>query len=147
MQLLLKTKSHFTIALWMLVRLSATTSASLNRWGGPWWDGSRRPLNIKEDILSTYYKYAVPTITQKLNVSGHMFIWTIFLVLVCGTRTQNVSAPSIYAEYKNKLCEKIWYDWKAVTGEGLPHYSATLIQQDSGVLIYQHTSISEHFSP
>jgi hypothetical protein len=29
-------KKHFTIALWMRVRLSATTPASLNGCGGPW---------------------------------------------------------------------------------------------------------------
>jgi hypothetical protein len=38
MQLLLTTKKHFTIALWMPVRLSATAPASLHGCGGPWWD-------------------------------------------------------------------------------------------------------------
>jgi hypothetical protein len=31
-------------------------------------------------------------ITDKLNVSGHMLIWTFFLVLGCGTRAQSLSA-------------------------------------------------------
>jgi hypothetical protein len=43
-QLLLTTKRHFTIALWMPVTLSATTAASSNGCGSPWWDVSRRAL-------------------------------------------------------------------------------------------------------
>jgi hypothetical protein len=82
------TKRHFTIALWMSVRLSATTSASLNGCDGPWWDVSRRALNLMGDILSTYYKCILSAITHKLNVSGHMLICTFFLVLVCGTRAK-----------------------------------------------------------
>jgi hypothetical protein len=56
MQLLLTTKRHFTIALWMPVRLSAATPASLHRCGGPWWDVSRRASNFMEAILSTQCK-------------------------------------------------------------------------------------------
>jgi hypothetical protein len=56
MQLLLTTKRHFTIALWMPVRLSATTAASLNGCCGPWWDVSRFALNLMEEILRTYHK-------------------------------------------------------------------------------------------
>jgi hypothetical protein len=50
---------------------------------------SRRALNLVEDILSTYCKCTLSAITHKLNVSGYMFIWTFFLVLVCGTRAQS----------------------------------------------------------
>jgi hypothetical protein len=35
-------------------------------------------LNLIEDILSTYYKCTISAITHKLNVSGHMLIWTFF---------------------------------------------------------------------
>jgi hypothetical protein len=35
MQVLLTTKRHFTITMWMPVRLSTTTPASLNGCGGP----------------------------------------------------------------------------------------------------------------
>jgi hypothetical protein len=35
-------------------------------------------------------------ITHKLNVSGYMFIWTFFLVLVCGTRAKGLSSPFSY---------------------------------------------------
>jgi hypothetical protein len=45
-------------------------------------------MNIMEDILSTYYKFTLSAISDKLNVSGHMLIWVFFLVLVCGTRAQ-----------------------------------------------------------
>jgi hypothetical protein len=47
----LATKSHFTIALWMPIRLSATASASLNACGGPWWDVSRRAFSFMGDVL------------------------------------------------------------------------------------------------
>jgi hypothetical protein len=52
----------------------------------------RCALNLIEDILNTY-KYTLLTITLKLNVSCHMLIWTFFLVLICGTHTQSLSAP------------------------------------------------------
>jgi hypothetical protein len=38
-------------------------------------------------------------ITHEINVSGHMLIRTFFLVLVCGTRVQNLSAPFSYTPY------------------------------------------------
>jgi hypothetical protein len=79
---------HFPIALWMPVRLSAIASASLGGCGGPWWDVSRRALNLMEDILNTYYKCTLSTVTHKLNVSGHMLIRTFFLVFVCETRAR-----------------------------------------------------------
>jgi hypothetical protein len=49
-QLLMSPRRHFTISLWMTVRLSVTTPASLNEYRGPWWDLLRRPLNLIEDI-------------------------------------------------------------------------------------------------
>jgi hypothetical protein len=75
----LTTKRHFTLALWMPVRLSATTPAFLNRCGrGPWWDVLRRALDLMEDILSTCYKCTLTAVTHKLHVHGHMLIWTFF---------------------------------------------------------------------
>jgi hypothetical protein len=65
MQLLFATKIHFAIALWMPVRLTATTPASLNGCGSPWEDVSRRALNLMEDILSSYYKSTVSVTTLK----------------------------------------------------------------------------------
>jgi hypothetical protein len=88
MQLLLTRKKHF-IALWMPVRLSATTSASLHGRGGPWWDVSRRALNLMKNILSTYYKCVLSAATHKLNISGQMLTWTFSPVLVCGTCGQS----------------------------------------------------------
>jgi hypothetical protein len=92
---------------WMPVRLSPTIPASLNGGGGPWWDVSRRGLNLKEEVLSTYYKCTLSAITHELNVSGHMLIWTFFLVLVCGIRAQSLSAPFSYTAYR--LCT-----WRSV---------------------------------
>jgi hypothetical protein len=43
--------SHLTAALWMPVRLSATTWASLNGCGRLWWDESRRALTHGEHVL------------------------------------------------------------------------------------------------
>jgi hypothetical protein len=42
---------------------------------------------------------SLSAITRKLNVSGHMLIWIFFLVLVCETRAQNLSAPFSYTLY------------------------------------------------
>jgi hypothetical protein len=91
-------KRHF-ITLWMAVRLSATTPASMNGCSSPWWDASRRGLNLVEDILSTYYKCTLSAIIHKLKVPRHMLIWTFSLVLICGTRAQNLPAPFIYSLY------------------------------------------------
>jgi hypothetical protein len=55
-------------------------------------------MNLVENILSIYYKYALSVITDKLDVSGHMLILQIFLILVCGTRGKNLSL-FIYALY------------------------------------------------
>jgi hypothetical protein len=82
--------------------LSDYPKLSLNECGVPWWDVSRRALNLMEDILDTYYKCTFSAITHKLNVSGHMLMWTFFLVLVCGTRAQSLSTPFIYTLYIKK---------------------------------------------
>jgi hypothetical protein len=51
----------------MPVRPSATTSASLNGCGGPWWDVSGRALHLVEDILSTYCKCTFWGMTHKVK--------------------------------------------------------------------------------
>jgi hypothetical protein len=63
---------------WMPVRLSATTSASLNGRGCRRWDVSRHVLNLMENILSTYYKCTLSDVAHKLNISWHILIWTFF---------------------------------------------------------------------
>jgi hypothetical protein len=35
-------------------------------------------LNLMEDILSTYYKCTLSAVTRKLDVSGHMLLWSFF---------------------------------------------------------------------
>jgi hypothetical protein len=72
---------------------------SLYGCGGPWWDVSRRALNLTEDILSTYYKCTLSALIHKLNVSRHILIWTFFLVFLCGIRAQNLSATFSYTLY------------------------------------------------
>jgi hypothetical protein len=88
----------------MPVRPSATTTASWNGCGGPWLrvDMSRPTLNLMEESLSSYYKCIISAITHKLIVSGHILIWTFF-VLVCGTRTQSLSAPFSFTLYNPAL--------------------------------------------
>jgi hypothetical protein len=98
MQLLLTTERYFAIALWMFVRLSATTPASLSGCGGPWWDVSRRALNLMEDILGTYYRFTLSVITHKLNVSGHMLVWTFRLIFVRGTSLNLSLTFTLYVE-------------------------------------------------
>jgi hypothetical protein len=39
-------------------------------------------LNLMEEIMSPHIEYTLSDIAQKLNVSGHMVIWTFFLVSV-----------------------------------------------------------------
>jgi hypothetical protein len=90
-----------TIALWMPVRLSPATLASLNGFCGLWWDVSRRALNLTGNILNTYYKCTLSATSHKLNVFGHMLIWTLFLVLIGGIRAQSLSAPFSYILYIN----------------------------------------------
>jgi hypothetical protein len=77
MQLLLTTKRHFTIAVWMPVRLSATAPPSLNGCGTPWLNVSRRAV---EDILSTYYKCTLSAITQ---VDVDFFLYVELTKFVC----------------------------------------------------------------
>jgi hypothetical protein len=103
MPLLLTSNRHFTIALWMSVRQSANTSASLNGCVGPWWDVSRCALNLMEDILSTYDNCTLSATNHKLNVSGHMLIRTFFLNLVWGTRAQSLFPPFSYRLRKKKF--------------------------------------------
>jgi hypothetical protein len=90
MQLLLTTKMHFTVELWMPVRLC------LNACCGPWWYVLRHVLDLMEKILNTYCKCTLSAITQKLNVSGHLLVWAFILWLVYGTRAQNLTAICRY---------------------------------------------------
>jgi hypothetical protein len=47
--------------------------------GGSWWDVLRHAVSLMEDILSPYYKCILSAINQKLNICGHMLIWTSFI--------------------------------------------------------------------
>jgi hypothetical protein len=85
MQLLLTIKRHFTVAVWMPVRLSATAPPSLNGCDTPWRDVSRRELNLMEDILSTCYKGTLSTITPDSRWCKQFFffdIWNSFTKFV-----------------------------------------------------------------
>jgi hypothetical protein len=113
MQLLLTTKRHFTVALWMRQTIHNYPDI-LNGCGGAWWVVSRLALNVMEDILSTYYKRTPSAVTHKLNISCHMLIWTFFLVLVCGTRAQSLSAPFGYSLHSLILHTELnnFYIWR-----------------------------------
>jgi hypothetical protein len=54
-----------------------------------WMNVAVMCTDLMEDILGTYYKCALSAITHKLNVSAHMLLWKLFLVLVCGNRAQS----------------------------------------------------------
>jgi hypothetical protein len=85
----------------MLEEISAVVACT------PMWQNTRAyqtitnnpcpQINAELLLVSTQYSLDV---THKLNVSGHMLIWTFFLVLVCGTRAQNLSAPFSYTLHK-----------------------------------------------
>jgi hypothetical protein len=57
-----------------------------------------------EDILTTYCISILSAVSQKLNVSRPMLIWTLFLALVCGTCGQACPhlscTPCIYRLYR-----------------------------------------------
>jgi hypothetical protein len=84
-----------TIALWMPVRLSATTPASLHGLGGPWWDVSQRALNLRKDISGAYYKCMLSAITHKLNIFSSFVVFN--------------SCPKIFPHLSFTLCIKIKY--------------------------------------
>jgi hypothetical protein len=46
-----------------------------------------------------YFKLTLPPINHKINVLGHMLVWTVFLVLVCGSSAQILCAPFSYTQY------------------------------------------------
>jgi hypothetical protein len=50
-------------------------------------------MNLIKNILSTFYKCPLSTLTHKLNISGHIWIRTFFLVLVCGTHAPSLPTP------------------------------------------------------
>jgi hypothetical protein len=108
MQLLLTTKKHLTIALWMPVRLSATPQAPSNGCGGPWWEVSRRALNPMEDTLCTFY------FSYKLQIKCFLIPvnMDIFSSLVCGKFAPNLSARFGYTQcsrHHQKLLPRLCY--------------------------------------
>jgi hypothetical protein len=85
MQFLLTTIRHFTIGLWMPVRISATTREHLNGSGGPPWG---------------YLKHSVQMYSFNCNLQINRFqthFYTgISLVLVFGIHAENFSATINY---------------------------------------------------
>jgi hypothetical protein len=76
----------------------------MNGCCGPWWSVSRRALNLMEDILSTYYKIILSAATHKLNVSGHMLIWTFSSFGMwnsCPKFVRNFHLHSVYSRPPN----------------------------------------------
>jgi hypothetical protein len=55
--------------------------------------------NPTKDILSTFHKCTLSAITDRLNVSQHILIRTVFLVLLCGTCALGLSAHFSYSLY------------------------------------------------
>jgi hypothetical protein len=54
---------------------------------------------LMDDISSAYYKCTLSATTHVLHFSGSMFLWTFFIVLVCGTRARTLSAPFSYTVF------------------------------------------------
>jgi hypothetical protein len=61
-------------------------------------------------ILSTYYKFTLSAVTHKLNISGHILMWTFVLVFVCLPKISPL--PSVKREKKQRRIEKIKEKWK-----------------------------------
>jgi hypothetical protein len=67
-----ETSHHLTLDTSQTIR--KFPPASLNGCDDPWWDVSRRALNLLEDILSNYYKCTTSAVTHKLNISGYTWM-------------------------------------------------------------------------
>jgi hypothetical protein len=102
MQLRLTAKRCFAIALWMPLRLSATTPASLSGCSGPWLGVLRRTMNVMEDILSIYYKCTLSAVTHKLNVSGHMLISTFDIWNMSRKFVRTFQLHSVYTFFQKE---------------------------------------------
>jgi hypothetical protein len=70
---------------------------------------------IRKVVINLYVKL------NKLNVFGRMLIWTFFLVLVCETRAQNLTAPVSYTlktrDFHNgedPYCAILEYVWRNI---------------------------------
>jgi hypothetical protein len=77
--------------------------------GGPTaWPPRSPNLNPLNFYLWGHLKFkcTLSTITHKLNVSGHILIWTFFLLLICGTHAQSLSAPFSYTLYTGSADEQ-----------------------------------------
>jgi hypothetical protein len=67
----------------------------MSGYGGPWWDVSRRALNLMEDILSTYYECTLsivsphmPTFSVSLLDTHLNFILSHVVPLLCNDREE-----------------------------------------------------------
>jgi hypothetical protein len=49
--------------------------------------------------LSIYYKCTLSAVTHKLNISGHMLIWTLFLWNSCQKFVRTFQLHSVYSSY------------------------------------------------
>jgi hypothetical protein len=96
MPLLLTTKRHFTVALWMPVKTIRIYPDIMERIRWSMVRCVEAYIESHGGHLSTYYKCTLSAITHELNVSRYMLIWTLFLVLLCETCTQSLSAPLSY---------------------------------------------------
>jgi hypothetical protein len=71
------TKRHFTIALWMPVRLSANYPGIFERMRQSMMRRFEMCIESHWHHLSTYCKYTLSAVTHKLNVTGHVWVWTV----------------------------------------------------------------------
>jgi hypothetical protein len=99
MQLLLTKKRHFTIALLMPVKTIRIYPGIFERMRRSMMGRVEACIESHGGHFEHLLRYTLSAITHILNVSGHMLMWTFCLVLVCGTRTQSLSAPFSYILY------------------------------------------------
>jgi hypothetical protein len=152
MQLLLTTKMHFTITLQMPVRLSATTSTSLNGCSSLWRDVSRMHwISWKAFwalIINVHFSHnsqikCFPTYSDK----------GILSYFICGTRVQSLSAPFSYTCIVLNGTIKLWTGQRIqgkvipVIGHGgkqgwemsrIPHFQDSKLADSSEVVSLTH---------
>jgi hypothetical protein len=93
MQLLLITKRHFTIAVWMPVKTIRNCPGITERM---WWSMLRRVEACTGGHFEHLYVYSFRCNSHIKYFQAHGDTRTFFLVLVFGTRAQNLSTPFSY---------------------------------------------------
>jgi hypothetical protein len=88
------------------IRLSTTIPICLIGCMGPWWDVSRRVMNVMEDVLSIYQKWTFSCNSQIKCSQTHVNTDTFSCSRYLETMPKNSYPPFIYTLYRDSLVVK-----------------------------------------